>query len=1055
MDSSLFFERPDWDNPSITQRNKEPGRATSVPYSDARTALTGDREKSPWVVSLNGQWKFKYAASPASMPRRFFRQSFSVRSWDDIEVPLNWEMAGFGQRIYTNVVYPWDASRFPFAPKDENAVGSYRREFTFPASWKGRQVFIHFGGVTSAFYLWINGELVGFSKESCVPAEFNITRYLRRGRNTLAVRVHRWSDASYLEDQDHWWLSGIHREVFLYSTPEVSLRDFFSITEFDRNYTDATWQVRTKLSAAEGVDVKGYGVEVRLFDAKKRPVLAKPMARILERPGLAGQHMLDFRATVKSPRKWSAEDPYLYTMVLSLRNPRGKVIESRSCRVGFRQVEIKEGRLLLNGRPIMLQGVNRHEHDDRRGKAITEQSMLADILLMKRFNINAVRTSHYPNHPRWYELCDEFGIYIIDEANLESHGIHGVPSNLPEWLPAFMDRAVRMVERDKNHPCVIIWSLGNESGVGPNHAAMAGWMHEYDRSRPLHYEGAQQRKKMGEFCRDDSAPDPWWVDVTSNMYPTVEAVARNARRHDDPRPYVLCEYVHSMGNSTGNLREYWDVIYTHRKCIGAFVWDWVDEGMLRTAKDGTEYWAYGGDFGEQIHDDRFCNNGLVFPDRRPHPAIWELKKVHQPVWFEAVNLSAGKIRIANKYSFTDLKALEIRWNLTSDGKALQSGRLPRTELAPGQWTVVELPLKKPSLKPGAECFLNMSATLAADTTWAKKGHEIAAEQFRMAFRSPSVPYTELKSMPTVTLAQDRKGAVIVGRGVRIGFDRKSGVITSWQSGDRDIIKSGPQFTFWRAPTDNDLVVRRKWGTGYDWMAAGLDRLACKVLAFDCIQASPQAVVVNVSSRLAAPDTGRGVDCMASYTIYGSGEVVIDCDVRPDADLPRLPRIGMELAVPTELERFTWYGRGPHENYIDRNENAFVGLYGGSVEEQYVPYIYPQENGNKTDVRWVAVHSDGGRGMLATGSVPLEVSAHYFTSHDLTIAKHTCDLKKRDFITLHLDYRQTGLGGASCGPDTLPQYQLRPEPVRFALRLMPVSGPQARWPELSRQWPEKV
>jgi beta-galactosidase/beta-glucuronidase len=703
----------------------------------------------------------------------------------------------------------------------------------------------------------------------------------------------------------------------------------------------------------------------------------------------------------------------------------------------------------------MLQGVNRHEHDDRRGKALTEESMLADILLMKRFNINAVRTSHYPNHPRWYELCDEFGIYIIDEANLESHGVHGVPSNLPEWLPAFMDRAVKMVERDKNHPCVVIWSLGNESGIGPNHAAMAGWIHEYDKTRPVHYEGAQQRKKIGEFDRMDSAPDPWWVDITSRMYPSLDAVVRDARRHDDPRPYVMCEYVHSMGNSTGNLREYWDVIYSHHKCIGAFVWDWVDQGILRKDKNGVEYWAYGGDFGEKIHDDRFCNDGLVFPDRRPHPALWELKKVHQPVWFEAVNLSAGKIRITNKHSFTDLKAFEVRWDLTSDGKVLQSGRLPRTALAPGRWFVAELPLRKPSLAPGAECFLNMSVYLAADTSWAKKGHQIAAEQFKMAFKSPAVPYLQVKDMSPVTLLRAGKQMTIAGRDFDITFDPKTGTMTSWNFGGKDIIVGGPQFTFWRAPTDNDLTVRRQTGTGYDWIAAGLDRLACKVLAFDCRQVSPQAVIVNVRSRFAAPDTGRGLDCCASYTIYGSGDIVVSNDVVPDGDLPRLPRVGMELTVPTEFQRFTWYGRGPHENYVDRKESAFVGLYTGSVEEQYEPYIYPQENGNKTDVRWVAIHSKGGRGLLATGSVPLEVSAHYFTTQDLTVARHTCDLKKRDFITLHLDYKQTGLGGASCGPDTLPQYQLKPERVRFNLRLRPVAGPTEQWAQVSRVQPEEV
>jgi len=1037
MDKALFVDRPEWDDVSVTSRNRMPAHATAIPYQDVRSAARGVCEKSKWFKPLNGTWKFCYASCPAKMPRDFYRSSFSAAKWDDIQVPLSWEMAGFGQPIYTNREFPFGTKIYPGAPKDDNAVGSYRRAFTVPAAWRGQRIFIHFGGVTSALYLWINGKPVGYSTDSCLPAEFDVTNFVRRGENTVSVRVHRWSAASWLEDQDQWWLSGIHREVYLFATPQVHLADFFAVGELDSQYHSGELRVRAKLAAYDGRKLEGYKVEARLLGAKGRDAFARPLVQECRWSMPGGESAVDLVAPVHNPRKWSAEEPNLYTLVLSTKAPDGMTIEVQSCKVGFRKVEIVGGRLLINGRPVMLKGVNRHEHDDRRGKAVTEEMMLKDILLMKRYNINAVRTSHYPNDSRWYDLCDKYGIYVMDEANLESHGVFGIPSNQPAWAVHFVERAIRMVERDKNHPSVVIWSLGNESGTGPNHAAMSGWIHEYDKTRPVHYEGAQQRRMPGHFGRDGDHRDPKYVDMVSRMYPGLERLEQLAKDFGDPRPVVVCEYVHSMGNSTGGLKEYWDIIYGNRKCIGAFVWDWVDQGIVTRDKDGTEYWAYGGDFGENVHDGDFCLNGLLWPDRQPHPALNEVKKMHQPVWIRARDIRRGVFRVTNQHDFVSMRGFDIFWSLEVDGRAVQTGRVKRLDIQPKASCDVRIPFRRPRLGPGQECFLTFRVRLAGDTAWAKRGHEIAIEQFKMPFDSPAAGSMGKDARGRLDVRQMDTEIVISGRDFVLSFDRASGLMNEWRVGGRTVVTSGPRWQFWRAPTDNDTTMRRDRGTESQWRATGLDRLEHRLRDMKIISQSAGVAILQMRHRVAAPGLRKGFDCRTTYTVYGSAEVAIDCDVRPDAKLPRLPRIGMELELPAEFERFTWYGRGPHESYVDRKQSALVGLYSGTVDEQYVPYSYPQENGNKTDVRWMALQTRKGRGLVASGSVPLEVSAHYFTVKDLEKARHTCDLKNRDFITLHLDYRQTGLGSASCGPDTLPQYQLHPRRTRFTLFLKAV------------------
>lgn len=1033
---------PDWENPRVVERNKEPAHASLIPFPDEERAFKGEREESPWFILLNGDWKFKLVQNPYSVPEGFFREEFNVDDWDTIPVPSNWQMFGYDKPIYTNVMYPFSADP-PRVPRDDNPVGLYRRSFNIPIDWSGRQVFLVFEGVDSAFYVWVNGEPVGYSQGSRLPAEFNITSCVHTGRNTLAVQVLRWSDGSYLEDQDMWRLSGIYRDVYLFSTPNVHVRDFFVRTELDRDYVDATLKVRVHVKNYSEQPVENCRVEVKLLDAEGKPVFDKPLLRVLDRVRAKNETVLEFEQKVKKPCKWSDENPYLYTLIITLKNSSGDVLEVESCRVGFRQIEVKNGQILVNGVPIVFKGVNRHEHDDIRGKAVTLDSMVKDIKLMKQFNFNAVRTSHYPNDPRWYDLCDRYGIYVIDEANIECHGLANIgwfgyrkePANDPEWLNAFMERCVRMVERDKNHPCVIMWSLGNESGYGPNHDAMAAWIHHYDPTRLVHYEGTiHAARVLGRV--------PQIVDVISVMYPSIDMLVKLAEDLSDERPIIMCEYAHSMGNSTGNLKEYWEVIDRYRRLCGGFIWDWVDQGLRKRTEDGVEYWAYGGDFGDEPNDGNFCINGLVWPDRTPKPAMWECKKIFQPVKVEPIDLARGKVRIINGYRFTDLSRLDIFWELYEDGELIQQGQLPKLYTPPGGSEIITIPFKMPEPKPGAEYWLMMRFKLDHDTLWAEKGHEVAWEQFKMPFKVPPGPIVKVEDMPSVQLEEEESKAVILGADFRLVFDKEKAQIVSFDYRGSELIKSGPVLNVWRAPTDNDTA-GMKWrgldnGMAAEWRKFGLDRVVHKVKNVRVEQVTPQSVRIYVESETRAPDVADGFSCRYIYRVYGSGDVIIESKIVPSDRLPPLPRIGLQFRIPGEYNTFTWYGRGPHENYCDRKEGAAVGVYSGTVDDQYVPYIMPQENGNKTDVRWVSLTNEEGIGLLAIGMPIMEVSAHHFTTEDLTRARHTFELKRRDDITLNLDYRQSGLGGASCGPDTLPKYKIKPEPVRFSVRIRPVS-----------------
>ena len=1137
----------DWENPQLVGRNKEPGHVTLVPYVDEQMGLVDDRDASPYFRLLNGDWKFKWAPNPASAPEEFYQKAFDADAWDTIAVPGSWQLQGYGKPIYTNVQYPFCPDDLPRVPHEDNPVGLYRKDFTIPDNWGGRQVFLLFEGIDSAFYLWVNAQKVGYSQGSRLPAEFNITAYIRPGDNTLAVQVYRWSDGSYLEDQDHWRLSGIYRDVYLFASPCVHMRDFWGRTELDKEYRDALLKVRVKVRNYSEENQEAH-VGMSLFDADHKPVFAEPIGERVKIKQ-ASEVALELESKVRNPRKWSAEHPDLYTLLVTLKDSSGSILEVESCKVGFRQVELKDGQLHVNGVPILVKGVNRQEHHPDLGKRITVESMLEDIKLMKQFNFNAVRTSHYPNDPRWYNLCDQYGLYIFDEANIESHGVWDRLTKDPQWITAFMERGIRMVERDKNHPCVIVWSLGNESGYGPNHAALAGWIHDYDPTRLVHYHPAE---------------DAPIVDLLGPMYPSVDRIIEMAQEEGETRPVVMCEYAHSMGNSTGNLREYWEAIETHKRLQGGFIWDWVDQGIRQRTDKGEEWFAYGGDFGDEPNDGNFCINGLVFPDRSPQPALWECKKVLEPVSVEAVDLTAEVVKIINRYHFSNLSELDVSWKLSGDDQVLQEDELPRLDIPAGHSETLTIPFSRPELKPGAEYWLTLSFTLAHDTLWAEAGHEVAWAQFKVPFDTPEKTALRIAEMSELQVEESDEEVTVHGSDFGLVLSKEEGVITSFRYGERELVKKGPSLNIWRAPTDNDA---NTWGDqkmAIRWRAAGLDQLRHEVKKAEVDQPRPQVARICVQSasvpavRVTSPEResegrkqlgklaqllavsldedklralcsdldvdyddlpgkgkagkarelatyldrlGRipeffeatyrwirsvswkdvpsairealfelrdippeqffasyykgGFDCEYTYTIYGSGDVVINTQVVPTGKLPPLPRVGLQMCLPGEYNNFIWYGRGPHETYSDRKLGARVSLYRGTVDGQYVPYITPQENGNKTDVRWVALTSDSGVGLLAVGMPLLNVSAHHFTTEDFAQATHTYDLKRREDITLNLDYKQSGLGNASCGPGVLPQYLLEPQEISYSVRLRPflesVSSPM----ELSKQVIEEM
>ncbi len=1053
---------PDWENPRLLHRNRLPPRAAFIPYSSVARALTLDRTKSDRIRLLNGQWKFHYASSPAAAPEDFHDPSFDDTDWSRLPVPSCWQLYGYGRPHYTNVAYPFpiDPPRVP----TENPTGCYRRWFSVPAHWTGLRVHLRFEGVDSAFHVWLNGKTIGFSKGSRLPAEFDLTAAVRRGRNLLAVRVYQWSDGSYLEDQDMWWLSGIFRDVYLLARPTIHLADLRITPRVDLHTGEGELAVFTSIRHAGGERRRGGSIEWRLLSPEGQHVgsVTKVFA------GVAPGSVTSLHAAIPMyrPALWSAETPVLYLLAVLLRDEHGRIVEVTAQRTGFRRVEISGGNLLVNGRDIILKGVNRHEHHPDWGRAIPFGAMVQDVLLMKRHNINAVRTSHYPPDPRFLDLCDEYGLYVIDECDVETHGFGvkrpDIPARLPLWRPAFLDRMHRMVARDRNHPSVILWSLGNESGFGPNHEAMVRWAHRADPSRPVHYEGDRTAQV---------------TDVVSHMYTPVDALIRMGRERHAQKPVILCEYAHAMGNGPGGLKEYWDAIYRYRRLQGALVWEWLDHGIRarrpsltgpirsvspvwgpvppcmspavphpRPAPDGHtypltqgEFWAYGGDFGDYPNDGNYLIDGLLFPNRTPSPGLLELKAVLQPVAFQPLELRHGHVRVVNRYDVTTLDPERdvLEWAVRANGKTIQEGKVPLPRIAARRSARVTVPFQWPREPVAQEHWLLLRLRLNRDTPWAQAGHVLATAQFRIPLRLHRIRRTPPVHRPSAIRWAEKAGMLDVRTDVwEARFSLLNGQLLSLSAGGTPAIIQGPSINFWRAPTDNES--RGGHGTrAAEWYAAGLHILQTRLVAVKVTAPTRHTLQVAIHSRLAPPASRNGFHCVLQYKLRADGWILLDVRGTPEGQWPVLPRIGLQLRLPPTFSRVSWYGRGPGESYPDSCQATYIDVFSMSVDDLFTHYVRPQENGNRMDVRWLVLHRADRLGLMVTArSEAFHFSASRYTPEDLIGTRHDAELVPRPFVTLNLDHRQRGLGSASCGPDVRPPYELVAKPFAFSLGLRP-------------------
>ena len=921
------------------------------------------------IRDLDGRWEFRLVARPEDAPRALGAK----RGWHEVEVPGLWTMQGFGRPHYTNVVMPFDDP--PPQVPEQNETGVYRRTFTVPRGWRSRPVVLHFGGAEGALYVLVNGEPVGIAKDSRTPAEFDVSGLVRHGApNELIAVVVRWSDASFVEDQDQWWHAGLPRSIRLVSP---TVRDVEVRAEIDGHFT---------VIAEQG--------DARLLDERGRTV-AK---------GALGNGR--FESDVRAPRLWSAEDPALYTLELSTEG------ETVSILFGFRCVEIRDRQLLVNGEPVLIAGVNRHDHDDTRGRAITRALMDTDLRLMKRFNVNAVRTSHYPNDPYWLDLCDRHGLYVIDEANLESHAYYDDLCRDARYRNQWVERVANMVERDKNHPSVISWSLGNESGYGPNHDAAAGWVRARDASRPLHYEGAIARDWSGGHRA---------TDVVCPMYADVESIeAWAGAETDDPRPLILCEFSHAMGNSNGGLADYFSAFRRHRALQGGFVWEWVDHGIRQRDERGREYWAYGGDFGDTPHDSNFCADGIVWPDRTPHPALNELKFLAQPV--EVESRGAGRFRIHNRHHFTSLDRYRGEWELTVDGTPVKRGRLPALRVPAGGTLDVALNVPRGS----GERFVTFRFFLRAAEDWAPAGHEVAWQQLPLGGKP--------RARARGRAARPGKDGVLEAGGVRAVVDLDTGVLRELGTDGRNLLLDGPRLQLWRAPTDNDglpLVPSRQSGVLPRWLELGLDSLQLEL-----VSARVAGDAVELVHGAAGLVTHRH-----RYRLLARGELVVENVVELSPELRDVPRIGAGLTLLPGLEQLAWYGRGPWESYSDRLASTVVGRFESTVSDEYVPYILPQEHGQHLETRWLTLRDEDGAGIEVRGLPTIGFGVSHFSVGDLTAARHTCELEPRAETFLSLDHAQRGLGTASCGPDTAERFRLLEPRYAFGYLLRPIASRQ--------------
>ncbi|OYX84764.1 MAG: beta-galactosidase [Flavobacteriales bacterium 32-34-25] len=993
-----FAQTNEWENPQVLDRGKESGRSSFLLFSNEAELKTNNPQKSELYQSLNGNWKFNIVKNPSQRPMDFFATNLDDSNWKNIQVPSNWEIQGYDIPIYTNITYPFPKNP-PFIGGDYNPVASYRRNFTVSDSWGDKEIILHFASITGYARVFLNGKEVGMTKASKTPAEFNITSFLTKGNNSIAVQVFRWHDGSYLEDQDFWRLSGIERDVYLQAMPKTTVWDYFVKSELDNQYKNGIFNLDVTLKSFENNKIKNPVVKVDLFDNQGKNVFSET------KKVNPKEQKISFAKTIENVKQWNAETPNLYRYSITLLDNKGKVLEIISKKTGFRKVEIKDAQLLVNGKAVLVKGVNIHEHSDTKGHVPDAELMVKDLQLMKEYNINSIRMCHYPHDTQFYDLCDEYGFYVVDEANIETHGMGAEwqggfdqskhPAYLPEWAPAHLDRIKRMFAVDKNHPSIIVWSLGNECGNGTVFYDAYDWLKQVDTTRPVQFEQAGENRN---------------TDIVAPMYPSIKSMKEYAAA-DKKRPYIMCEYSHAMGNSSGNFQEYWDIISSSKHMQGGFIWDWVDQGLKTKNEKGITFWAYGGDLGgEKLqNDENFCANGLVSANRIPHPGLFEVKKVYQNIQFQLDD--KANLAVTNHFNFTNLSNYIFKWELIKNGEKVKSGEF-NLDVNPEETKKVALDLG--SIEDYSECYVNVFAFSKYDAPLVAKGHEFAREQFAigkgnyfknnaMASKSPSkLKYSEKNKVLSF------ETAAVAGE-----FDLQKGEIIKYalKNDTNTIISNFPTPYFWRAPTDNDfgskmqnkLVVWREAHKNPTVVSVNLDKK------------SSEGLLVKVAYQLEKLDVPYTVD----YLIQNDGSVKITASIdMAGKELPELPRFGMRLKLNGTYDNLNFYGRGPWENYSDRNTAAFMGTYSDKVINQYTRnYIRPQESGYKTDVRWLTLKNDKGQGLKIEGQQPIGFSALNIPTEDLDPGKSKSqrhpsdlDLDSKEAVYLHLDYKQRGVGG---------------------------------------------
>ncbi|MDL2238728.1 DUF4981 domain-containing protein [Bacteroidales bacterium OttesenSCG-928-L14] len=1022
---TLFSQEP-WDDVNIFEINKVSPRTNVIPYEQELEIYNLEYAKSPYYKSLNGNWRFHWVEKPTDVPENFFLSSYDVSKWKRIPIPSNWELQGYGTPIYVNIINEFPSNP-PHPPIDDNPVGCYRHEFTVPNSWDGRNVYIHFGAVKSAFYLWINGKQVGYSEDSKTPAEFDITDYINKGINTLALQVFRFSDGSYLECQDFWRISGIERDVFLYSKPKINIFDYSVNASLDENYEHGVLKFNLNLqNNLAKLPKKKHIIEVEVYDRNRQSIsFTKKEIQFKDyfsKPYKDKIVTINFEdKIIEDINKWSAESPYLYNLVIRLIDDENSVVEILGSKIGFRTSEIKDAQLCINGVPIMVKGVNRHEHDPVTGHVISRESMLKDVELMIKNNINTVRTSHYPCDPYWYELCDRYGLYVIDEANVESHAQGYGENSLAkkaEWSAATLARNKNMLERDKNHPSIIVWSMGNEAGNGVCFYETYDWMKKRDDSRPVIYERAIYEEN---------------TDYIGLMYYSPDYLEKYASQ-PQTRPYILVEYAHAMGNSVGGLQDYWDVIEKYPLLQGGCIWDWVDQSFAMFDEEKNVKWlAVGGDLGEKEgikHDDAFCANGLIGSDRVPHHHLAEVKKVYQNIKIEAIDIDNGKFNIKNWFSFTNLDKYEISYQIASNERIIVENTIIPMELEPlaSKEFFVEIP--ELTANPNEEFFIYFSSKTKRRRAVISQGTEVAWDQFKLNIEQQEL--TPIINIPKINIKEDKNNVKISNNIFSLNFDKNKGLITSIIFNDDEILEHAIKPNFWRAPTLNDEVDR--YGAKL-WRKYGLDDLQIVPKNIKTKKIGNDKVEINVDLHL----KNKGNDIIVvnqKITVDGYANIVIDNTVTPNEEVEALPKVGTQFGLKTKYKNVNWFGKD-EETYPDRNQAGKIGVYNAKTYDLFEQHIVPQDNGNHSDVRWVNFFPNyGDMGLYISSDQLFNFSAYQYDDEELTRARRINQLSEADYWTVNIDYLQAGLGTATCGPGVFDKYLIKNATYKYSIRLRP-------------------